>query len=102
MSSLVYFIGYNSNGEFGLNHCDTLHELTPCSNKSITKIFSSNKYCIYSNDDFQQIYAAGNNTLGQCGVGIADGPVTTLKPIEYFNENDINIKIFILKLMMID
>ena len=90
-SPVVYFIGYNSSGEFGLNHAQDWPKLTRSPHKNISKVFSSQNYTIYSNHNFKQIFAAGSNSLGECGIGIPDEQIITLTPITYFNANNINI-----------
>ena len=46
-----------------------LLQLTPLPNKSITKLYCSDTFTIYSDDDYKNIYAAGYNEHGQCSIG---------------------------------
>ena len=72
MSSLtrqrIYFIGYNHSCEFGLGHHWVYDKLTPCTNKMISKIFSGYLYNIFTDDNLDNIWAAGTNSNGECGL----------------------------------
>ena len=85
----VYFIGSNSEGEFGLNHKNTLNDLTLSPQSSISRIFCGNNFTIYTDDKYSNIWFAGANGFGQSGLSIND--VTTYTPIEYFKQNHINL-----------
>ena len=88
---IMYFIGYNLCGEFGLGHNNSSMKLIACSSKSITKVFPSEKYSIYSNDNYSQIFAAGSNRHGQCGVG-HNQKMNKFQSIKYFNKHNIKIE----------
>ena len=57
MSTSVLVIGSSSRGELGLG-TDTVNELTPLPEQSISKIFSSKRSAIYCDDDCKTIFAA--------------------------------------------
>ena len=90
----LFVIGYNSHGEFGLNHTGTVRELkqkyTPY---SISNIHSSAMYTIYSDHDYKNIWSAGCNESGQCAVGPEAGKtLKTLHKLTFFSKNNIPLK----------
>ena len=101
-SSKVFVIGYNGYGEFGFNDHNipldditsikSIKSITPCPNKEITQIFSGNSYSIYSNNNYQKLWSAGNNSRGSCGLGHYKRKVEHLTPITFFQNNNIKIK----------
>ena len=91
----MFFVGWNMAGEFGLGHMESLKMLQQCPNKSITKVFSSDNYSIFSDDDYKQLWAAGDNSYGQCCIGAIVEDAKMLKnyqPITYFQRNEINVQ----------
>eukprot|EP01084_Bolivina_argentea_P281421 481500_1 len=91
-TTAVFFIGYNEYGEFGLNHKKNLKRLKKCTNPRIIKVFPSYKYIIYADIDYKNIWSAGHNKYGQCGVGHFTERIKKLAKIKYFEENGIKIK----------
>ena len=87
----LHFIGFNGCGEMGLGHKNKVHELTKCK-YPITKIYPSNQYTIFSDDNFENIWCAGYNHRGQCGVGEGVDPDGKLLKLDYFQRNKIKIK----------
>ena len=87
----LYFIGFNGCGEMGLGHKNKVHKLTKCKYE-ITKIYPSNQYTIFSDDNYENIWGAGYNHRGQCGVGGDIVPNGKLIKLDYFQQNKIKIK----------
>ena len=88
----VFFIGQNEASEFGLSHTNLLTKFQECPNNSITKVFASNDFNIFSDNDYKQIWSAGFNRYGQCGVGKEVENILTYTRITYFKQNKINIQ----------
>ena len=88
----VFFIGQNENGQFGMGHCQNLKELTKCNHKCIKKVFASNGYSIFTDNDYENIWSAGWNEFGQCGVGNFDRKIKQYSQIRFFRKNRIKIK----------
>ena len=88
--SRVFVIGHNSFGELGLGHRNPITKLTEIKS-GITNIHSSNRYTIYSDDDYKNIWSAGSNHHGQCGKK-GDSKFLDLEKIIFFEKNQINIK----------
>ena len=88
----VFFIGYNSFGEFGFGHDQPLRNFKQCE-YPITRIYAGNTYSIYSDDNYENIWSAGYNAYGQCGIG-EQGKSTLFEfnEITYFKDNNIKIK----------
>ena len=86
----LFFIGYIKFqcNEFGFS---TEHpkELSLCPNKEIKRIFTSHRYCIYSDDQYQNIWAAGYNDWGECGIHSKINHI--FAPITFFKSNNIDI-----------
>ena len=88
-TTAVYFVGYNT-GWFGLGHDTPQHKPIKCTNKLITKVYPSNCFSIYSDDNHKKLFAAGfkdyewaTNSANNC---------TLFQRITYFEENQINVK----------
>ena len=91
--SKLYFIGYARNGEFGLGHKHSSNEFILCPNKSITKVYPGNEFIFYTDDNFDNIWCAGNNRYGQCGISNdKEEYITKCIPITYFKKNNIKIQ----------
>ena len=86
----MYVIGTN-HGEFGLNHCNEVHQLTKHNTKyeikNIIRGYCNNIF-IDSNDNF---WACGHNEYGSCGIGTRES-IQKLTQINYFKKNKIKIK----------
>ena len=91
----IFSIGVNSNGELGFGHKEAVRELTESKNKSISRIFTCRDYTIFSDNDYNKLWAAGNNSYGQLGIGGSDmnniNCATGYQPITYFEKNQISI-----------
>ena len=94
--SRLYFIGY-SRYEFGLGEKSNILKLPECPNKTFNTIFCGHSYNIFSDsNELKNVWAAGANYDGECGVGQENNYISKYAEIEYFKENCINIsKIFI-------
>ena len=94
MSSLQLFvIGSNPWCELGFNQPDTVHILTPCPEKKISKAFPGLWYCIYADDNYDNLWCAGAPFKGSRGVTEEQGWSTKeLLPITYFDKHGIKIK----------
>ena len=92
--SKIYFIGNNYGGEFGLDHVDATKEFIECPNKSITKVFGGRGFNIYSDDEFGNIWSAGDNSTGACGVDVDryDTDISIYTMIKYFKQNNIKLQ----------
>ena len=88
----VYFVGYNGYGECGLDHTQNLKQLTKCPNASISKVFSSNAYTIWTDHQYDNLWASGFSEEGQCAIGKISRDIQTIQPITYFQQNKIKIK----------
>ena len=93
----VFCIGFNSRGEFGLGHKDPVTQLTQLGNKLITRAFTFQGHCIFANNDYSKLWAAGINNSGQLGIGKsedldANEEICEYTPITYFEDNKITIK----------
>eukprot|EP01084_Bolivina_argentea_P023685 44227_1 len=86
---VIFAVGSNSNGEFGLNHNTILEQLTQIPHKLIDKIYCGSNYCIYAHN--QQFWCAGSNTEGACGLHMPDTDIIHLTELKYFNIHNINI-----------
>ena len=84
----IGYIGFQCN-EFGFDP-ENPEDFSICPNKEIKRIFTSHKYCIYSDETYQNIWAAGCNDSGECGIHSQINPVFT--PITFFKCNNIDIK----------
>ena len=86
-------VGYNLDGDFGLGHEQPVTELTPLTNPSITKAIACLDYFIFSDDNYNKLWSAGNNPSGRLGIGKVD---TNNRVTKYsnlvFEENKIKIK----------
>ena len=91
-SSQTFVIGQNGHGELILNQFGPVHKLTPVAGKKISKAFSGNQYSIYTDDNYDNLWSAGYNHRGSCGVGNPQATLKKLTPITYFNEHGIKIK----------
>lgn len=60
----VFFIGRNSDGEFGIGNTTPQKELIKCK-LAITKIHSSTEYTFYADDNYENIWFAGSNYQAQ-------------------------------------
>ena len=60
-----------------------------CPEKNISKAFSGCQYSIYTaaDDNYDNIYCAGDNQKGSCGVGKTQQQIRQLTPITYFNKH---------------
>eukprot|EP01084_Bolivina_argentea_P149255 260750_1 len=67
----VFFIGRNCCGQFGLGwmHSNQIREITQCRESRINKVFPSSQHIIYADNGYKNIWGAGRNDYGQCGVG---------------------------------
>ena len=84
MPSQMFFIGIR---DF---HAEIL---TPIPNKEVSKVFSGNQYSIYADDNFEHLWATGDNSLGSFGTGSVNSDIVhKLTPITYFNKHGIKIK----------
>ena len=91
-SSRTFFIGYNFHHDLGLIS-EKVNILTPCPEKNVLKAFSGEGYSIYTDDNYENIWSAGNNSKGSCGVGKQQVyKLINLTPITYFNKHGIKIK----------
>ncbi len=79
----MHFIGYNGYGEFGLDHKETLKKFTSCPNKEIAKVFSGNVYSIYTDDNYDNLWSAGYNARGSCGIGSNKDRLLGLESIKH-------------------
>eukprot|EP01084_Bolivina_argentea_P091592 164865_1 len=93
----IFLVGTTARGTF--------ETLTPFTNKLIQNIFIGDDYCIYSDNNMDNIYATGNNSSGSLGIGITqtdkqfntDKPIgigitqSKFIPIQYFTKNNIKI-----------
>ena len=84
-AGVVYFVGYNP-GSFGLGHKTPQSEPIKCTNKLISKIYSSRGFAIYSDNDHKKLFAAGNNQMGQCGTNSTNNNHLRFQPITYFKK----------------
>ena len=90
---VLFLIGSNDAGEFGfVTNEKSVKDLVKCPNESICRVFSSDGYSIYANKNCSQLWAAGGNSNGQCGVGANKNARDKYEPIKYFNINNINIR----------
>eukprot|EP01084_Bolivina_argentea_P026076 48446_1 len=67
---IIWVIGKNDYGEFGLGNRETKTKLTRCNwsvDKNIIDIASGNRYAIYRSE-YGQYYSCGKNDEGQCGL----------------------------------
>ena len=87
----ILVIGCNVRGGLGLGHRSNLYQLTLHTNKEISKVFSFNEYTIYSDAQYAKLFAAGNNSFGQCGTSTKEQSVDKLSSITFFNQNNIII-----------
>ena len=60
----TYCIGYNGCGQMGFGSLEPLNELT-LSPFPFSKVHASNRYSLYSDDNFENIWCAGYNNVGQ-------------------------------------
>ena len=88
----MFVVGYNGNGDLGLDECETAHTLIPCPENKIAKAFSGRLYSIYADHNYDNLWSAGHNTFGSCGVGKRKEILNQLTPITYFNKHAIKIK----------
>ena len=91
-SRKLYFIGYNYSGEYGLGHNYQLTEFTLCPNKSITKVYQGRRFIFYTDDNFDNIWSAGCNLNGECGLNNDQQLITKYTPVTYFKKNNIKIQ----------
>ena len=72
MSSLttqrIYFVGHNHCCKFGLEQDMPFKELAACTNKIISKTFCGYSYNVFTDDDLDNVWVAGSNFCGQCGL----------------------------------
>ena len=85
-----FFIGYNGNKEFGFKEVKK-DQYMKCPNESISRVFSSDEYSIYANDNYQQLFASGRNGSGQCGIGSTESQIQGHQPITYFQKNGMKL-----------
>ena len=99
MSTSLYVIGKNQN-EFGTKLKSKIHSLTkidsiPQAFTKIKQIICGEMFNIYceSIDKYDNIWSAGNNSLGQCATNDFKKIVNNdgFHRIEYFNDNNITI-----------
>ena len=89
---VVYIIGYNGEGQCGLNTEKDIEELTLISNKEITRFFPGYSQTIFGNDDLSKLWSAGFNDGGQCGINNRNRDnIIKATMIEYFDKHDIKI-----------
>eukprot|EP01084_Bolivina_argentea_P283559 485679_1 len=90
--NIVYGIGRNYYGEFGVNNTTKLDELTPLkfsNNLNITYIWNGYGFNIYKNDK-NKYYVAGNNKYGTCMIdGKNEEKIHSLKIINQLNNLNI-------------
>ena len=93
---LVLFIGNNGGGQFGVGSTenDSIGKFIKCTNPSISKVFTSTNYTIYSDDNYQNIWSAGNTSNQCCSQNKLKNQkvIKTYLPITYFQDNQIKIK----------
>eukprot|EP01084_Bolivina_argentea_P107269 191796_1 len=91
---IMYVIGANKQKDSGLNHSQPIETLTKINvnNENITKAYCGNEFTIFSNSNHSNIWAAGNNTNGQCSVNEKQKNILNLTPIDYFKKHNIQIK----------
>ena len=78
-------------GEFGLGHENEVTKLKEYKYQ-ITKVHPSDQYTIYADDNYKNIWTAGSNYCGECGIGYTHKrKISTLRSIEYFKINKIQI-----------
>ena len=92
---LLYAIGLNEYGEFGVNHNRSLTQLTCFSvqqyqNQHIYHIYNGYGYTIYCDKNHQQIWSSGFNKYGQFGNSLFTSSKQR-KPITFFIQNNIKI-----------
>eukprot|EP01084_Bolivina_argentea_P093935 168899_1 len=94
-TNLMYVIGRNEYGEFGLKHKQKVEHLTNIATVNINTVVCGHQYNIYS-DGYNNFWAAGDNYSGQCGINDSTRNLKTLAPITYFKKNNIKIsKVFV-------
>eukprot|EP01084_Bolivina_argentea_P026075 48445_1 len=67
---IIWVIGYNKYGEFGLGDGEVKEKLIRCNwsvDKNIIDIASGSYYAIYRSE-YGQYYSCGRNHKGQCGL----------------------------------
>ena len=97
----IFFIGRRLDATFsmGRNSRKSAKELVIDSNSNICNIFASKDNAFYSDDEFNEIWAAGANYYGQCGIPMKSTgfsarykPLSEYTPITHFKSSDIKIK----------
>ena len=89
----IFFIGRNFGNEFGLGHAGPkqCHELTECPNKMMSKVFCGYVYNIFTDDNLDNIWVAGRNSEGACGLSKDVEQYASYTEIKYFKQNGIII-----------
>eukprot|EP01084_Bolivina_argentea_P032278 59697_1 len=86
---IIWVIGYNGYGEFGLGDCECRYKLTRCNwsvDKNIIDIASGRGYAIYRSE-YGQYYSCGWNEEGQCGLNERKDKILKVERIKYFENN---------------
>ena len=93
-SSQLFVIGDNVYHNLGLNQFDEVCGLTinTMPRKNIFKAFLGYSYTIYTDDSYDDLYSAGYNDFGSCGVEEEQTKLKPLTPITYFDKHGIKIK----------
>ena len=86
----AFFVGYNGTGQLGLGHEKNVHELTECK-YPITEIHAGSRYIFYNDENYKNIWCAGWNSEGQCGMGQTE-ILTSFTKFRFFKQNNIQIK----------
>ena len=93
MSSLQLFvIGYNRDHDLGINEHERVCGLTPCPEKKVSRAFSGVSYSIYTDENYDNLWSAGFNKKGSCGVPTEQKLLKQLTAITYFDKHGIKIK----------
>ena len=88
----AFFIGFNGTGQLGLGHRRKIHKLAECK-YPITEIHPGCGYIFYNDKNYENIWCAGRNIEGQCGIGQSFKEfLTTCTKYTFFKQNGIQIK----------
>eukprot|EP01084_Bolivina_argentea_P135129 238170_1 len=85
---VVWVIGHDARGEFGLDYAGDILCLTRCGwsvDKNIINISSGERYCIYRSE-YGEYYSCGFNTSGQCALNHKND-TKIVEKIEFFEKN---------------
>ena len=92
---MLYTIGYNGEGQFGLGSNQNYQSVTLLPNKEIKNIFPGFSQIVFANDDLTKLWVSGWNDFGSAAINSKEDEINTITPIKYFEENQIRIsKVF--------